>query len=65
MFAPQKNIGTGSYSGVAHPTQLPYRKSVTFQILGGAEMRYQFMTAALAVTTALPFAGPAAATDLE
>ncbi|TJV37438.1 MAG: carbohydrate ABC transporter substrate-binding protein, partial [Mesorhizobium sp.] len=28
-------------------------------------MRYQIMTAALAVTTALPFAGPAAATDLE
>ncbi|RUX90019.1 hypothetical protein EN993_32080, partial [Mesorhizobium sp. M7D.F.Ca.US.004.01.2.1] len=60
-----KKYRTAFAQGVAQPTQLPYRKSVTFQILGGAEMRYKLLTAALAATVALQFAGPAAATDLE
>src|SRR5437899_3303954 len=54
-----------SIRGVAYVGHLPYRKSVTFQILGGTEMRYKFLTAAFAATVALNVAGPAAATDLE
>src|ERR1700750_982286 len=52
-------------SWVAQSAQFPYPKSVTFQILGGTEMRYNYMAAALAAAATLQFARPAAATDLE
>ncbi|RWF86471.1 MAG: hypothetical protein EOQ38_32805, partial [Mesorhizobium sp.] len=56
--APKKSHAV-SIRGVAYKGHLPYRKSVTFQILGGTEMRYKFLTAAFAATAALNFAGPA------